>query len=124
MKDKDRSLLVKIGGYMRDINSDVWVNYLMNQIVNIDNCIIDDIRYQNEVDACIKNGFIFIKLTIPREIQIERIKRVYPNNAEDHIKNIDHVSETNRLKINKCIEIDTSTNIDLILYNLIQGSTK
>ena len=32
MKGKDRSLLVKIGGYMRDINPDVWVDYLMKQI--------------------------------------------------------------------------------------------
>lgn len=126
MKGKDRSLLVKIGGYMRDINPDVWVNYLMKQIVEVDDCIIDDIRYQNEVDACIKNGFIFIKLNIPRDVQVERIKRVYPNNFEDHIENIDHNSETNELKIDKCIEIDTSTNIDLnlIINNLVNGSYK
>ena len=55
MKGKDRSLLVKIGGYMRDIDPDVWVDYLMKQIVHIQDCIVDDIRYQNEVDACIKN---------------------------------------------------------------------
>ena len=108
MKGKDRSLLVKIGGYMRDINPDVWVDYLMKQIVDVEYCIIDDIRYQNEVDACIKNGFTFIKLSIPKDIQIERIKRVYPNNYIDHIENIDHNSETNELILNKCIELDTS----------------
>ena len=119
MKGKDRSLLVKIGGYMRDINPDVWVNYLMKQIVNVDNCIIDDIRYQNEVDACIKNGFTFIKLSIPRDVQIERIKRVYPDNYEDHINNINHNSETNDLKIDKCIEIDTSKILKEELNNII-----
>ena len=108
MKGKDRSLLVKIGGYMRDINPDVWVDYLMKQIVDVEYCIIDDIRYQNEVDACIKNDFTFIKLSIPKDIQIERIKRVYPNNYIDHIENIDHNSETNELILNKCIELDTS----------------
>ena len=108
MKGKDRSLLVKIGGYMRDIDPDVWVDYLMKQIVEVEDCIIDDIRYQNEIDACIKNGFTFIKLSIPKDIQIERIKRVYPDNYEDHINNIDHESETNELIINLCIELDTS----------------
>lgn len=124
MNGKDRSLLVKIGGYMRDIDPDVWVNYLMKQIIDVEDCIIDDIRYQNEVDACIKNGFIFIKLSIPKDIQIERIKKVYPDNYEDHIKNIDHNSETNELIIDKCIEIDTSTieknYIENIIINLIR----
>ena len=126
MKGKDRSLLVKIGGYMRDINPDVWVDYLMKQIVEVNDCIIDDIRYQNEVNTCIKNGFTFIKLSILRDIQIERIKRVYPDNFQDHIKNIDHDSETNELKIDKCIEIDTSTNkhVNIIINNLIHGSKK
>ena len=47
MKGKDRSLLVKIGGYMRDIDPDVWVDYFMKQIIDVEDCIIDDIRYQN-----------------------------------------------------------------------------
>tara|TARA_Y100001938_G_C7984706_1_gene376290 strand:+ start:307 stop:810 length:504 start_codon:yes stop_codon:yes gene_type:complete len=119
MKGKDRSLLVKIGGYMRDINPDVWVDYLMKQIMNVDDCIIDDIRYQNEVDACIKNGFTFIKLSIPKDIQIERIKRVYPDNYEDHIENINHNSETNELIIDKCIEIDTSKILKEKLNNIV-----
>lgn len=108
MKNKDRSLLVKIGGFMRDIDPDVWVNYLLKQIKDVDNCIIDDIRYQNEVDACKKLGFTFIYLTIPKQIQIKRIKRVYPDNYMDHIQNINHVSETNNLQLENFIEINTS----------------
>ena len=69
MKGKDRSLLVKIGGYMRDIDPDVWIDYLMKQIVDVDDCIIDDIRYQNELDALIDDNWIIIKLTISKELQ-------------------------------------------------------
>jgi len=93
---------------MRDIDPDVWVNYLLKQIKDVDNCIIDDIRYQNEVDACKKSGFTFIYLTIPKQIQIKRIKRVYPDNYMDHIQNINHVSETNNLQLENFIEINTS----------------
>ena len=116
MQEKDRSLLIKIGGHMRNIDKDVWVNYVMKQIGDNDNCIIDDIRYQNEVDACIKHGFEFIQLYIPLNIQIERIKVLYPNNYEDHIKNIDDNSENNKLIVNDLLlTIDTSiTSIDEI----------
>ena len=36
---------------MRDIDPDVWVNQVLKQTRGQDNCIIDDVRYQNEVDA-------------------------------------------------------------------------
>ena len=41
-------------------------------------------------------------------------------------ENIDHNSETNELKIDKCIEIDTSIDIDLnlIINNLLNRSYK
>jgi len=94
MKNKDRSLLVQIGGYMRDIDNNVWTNYLMNQIKNRDNCIIDDLRYQNELDNCLLNNFKIIQLIVSKDIQINRIKKVYPDNYLDHIKNIDHKSES------------------------------
>ena len=109
MQEKDRSLLIKIGGHMRNIDKDVWVNYVMKQIGDNDNCIIDDVRYQNEVDACIKHEFEFIQLHIPLNIQIERIKVLYPNNYKDHIKNINDNSENNKLIINEVLlTIDTS----------------
>ena len=124
MQQKDRSLLIKIGGYMRNIDKDEWVNYVMKQIGDSENCIIDDVRYQNEVDACIKHGFEFIQLHIPLNIQIERIKVLYPNNYQDHIKNIDDNSENNKLILNDILlTIDTSiSSIDEIskMISIIQ----
>ena len=53
MKGKDRSLLINFANKMREIDSDVWGNYIINNNKDIDNCIIDDIRYQNELDKLI-----------------------------------------------------------------------
>ena len=49
-------------------------------------------------------------------VEIERIKVLYPNNYEDHIKNIDDNSENNKLIVNDLLlTIDTSiTSIDEI----------
>ena len=74
---------------MRDINPDVWVNYLMKQIVNVDDCIIDDIRYQNEVDACIKNGFNFIKVNVL--INIMQGVRTNPRVTKPETKQVLHI---------------------------------
>ena len=109
MKNKDRELLIKIGGYMREINNDVWVNYLMNKIKHEDNCIIDDLRYQNELTECLKNNFKIIQLNVSKKDQINRIRRIYPDNYEDHIKNINHVSESQILKFVPSLTLNTST---------------
>ena len=45
-KTKDRKLLTKIGTKMREIDEDVWVNYVLKQLKSDDSVIIDDLRYQ------------------------------------------------------------------------------
>ena len=42
---------------MRDIDENVWVNQVLKQTSDKTNCIIDDVRYQNEVDALIEDGW-------------------------------------------------------------------
>ena len=95
MKEKDRSLLISIGTKMREIDPDVWINYVMKKVEYNKFCVIDDLRYQNEYEACLRNGFIFIKLNVTPGLQKERILRLYPTTYEDHLKNIDHQSENN-----------------------------
>ena len=117
MEGKNRSLLINIAGKLREIDPDVWVNYVMNQIKDKQYCIIDDLRYQNELDAL--NGWTIIRLITPEHIRIKRIKELYPENYEDHIRNMDHISETNQLRFPKgTIEIDGSNSIDVIRETL------
>lgn len=95
MKYKDRDLLIKFANSMRDIDSHVWINQVLKQTKGKDNCIIDDVRYQNEVDALLADGWYFIHLHIPYDLQTKRIKQVYKEHYEVHIKNRYHLSEKN-----------------------------
>lgn len=98
MKDKDRTLLTSIGSKMREIDSEVWINYVIKQTENKSHCIIDDLRYQNEYETLVKNGFKIIQLHISEDLQEKRIKEVYPNNYNDHLDNRKHLSEQNNFK--------------------------
>ncbi len=95
MKGKDRPLLINFANKMREIDPDVWVNQVLQQTKGKPNCIIDDVRYQNEVDALIQDGWIFIQLHVPREIQKQRIMRMYPTDYQDHLQSMNHISEQN-----------------------------
>tara|TARA_Y100000590_G_C15494318_1_gene929065 strand:- start:74 stop:580 length:507 start_codon:yes stop_codon:yes gene_type:complete len=99
MEGKNRSLLITIADQMREIDKDVWVKYIMKQVKDKDNCIIDDLRFQNELNYL--EGWKIICLTTPDNIRIDRIKELYPDSYEDHIKNMSHLSETDTLKLPK-----------------------
>tara|TARA_B110000977_G_C10956887_1_gene446964 strand:+ start:436 stop:945 length:510 start_codon:yes stop_codon:yes gene_type:complete len=113
MQHKDRTLLTSIGSKMREIDSDVWANYTIEKSKDYDKVIIDDLRYQNEHDLCMKNGYKIIVLTLPKDIQIERLKTCYPDNYMDHIDNSEHESE-NGIICSDCLIIDMSLNLYII----------
>jgi adenylate kinase family enzyme len=95
MEGKDRVLLINFANKMRDIDGNVWVNQVLKQTEGKDNCIIDDVRYQNEVDALIEDGWSFIQLNVPNELQKKRIMELYPDNYQDHLNSMNHMSERN-----------------------------
>ena len=71
---KDRKLLTNLATHMREIDDNVWVNYVLSQTQDKDHCIIDDLRYQNEYDALVKDGWIFIQTNVRPHIQEMRLK--------------------------------------------------
>ena len=73
MKNKDRSLLINIASKMREIDEDVWAKYVINQTKDKEFCIIDDLRFQNELNYL--DGWKIICLTGPLDVRLERIKR-------------------------------------------------
>ena len=118
---KDRSLLTSIGEKMREINSDVWINYIIHQTKNIEYCLIDDLRYQNEYQILSENGWKIIQLKISDELQENRIKQIYPDNYQDHLKNRNHLSELNKFEWRKNqpnLIIDTSIDEEKIKEKL------
>ena len=115
MKENDRNLLQQIGTKMREIDGDVWINHIINKY-NDENIIIDDVRYINEAISLKKNGYSLIKLNISKELQLKRLKNLYPN-PELHINKMNHDSETESDNINKelfDIIIDVDNNINFI----------
>ena len=123
---KDRSLLTSIGQKMREIEPDVWANYVINQTKDLNYCIIDDLRYQNEYELLAKEGWKIIQLNISKELQEKRIQSIYPENYQDHLKNRTHASERNSFQwINggPDLIIDTSQDredIHKLIHSFIQ----
>ena len=115
MQNKDRTLLTSIGTKMREIDSDIWAKYIIKNCRDLENVVIDDLRYQNEYRYLIENNFKIIVLTLPVEIQIERIMKLYPENYQDHLNNMFHVSEKGIDFIdNDRLYIDMSQDIETI----------
>lgn len=92
MTKKDRLLLIKLGEKMREIDPDVWVNYLIKETKKYDIVIIDDLRFPNEYDALVKEGFILIRINITKEQQLERLKILY-DDWENHVSKLNHDTE-------------------------------
>jgi len=123
---KDRSLLTSIGQKMREIDPDVWANYVVQQTKDINYCLVDDLRYQNEYELLAKEGWKIIQLNVSKEVQEQRIQSMYPENYQDHLKNRTHASERNSFQwINEGPDliIDSSQDredIQKIVHSFIQ----
>lgn len=118
MNGKDRDLLINIGTKFREIDPDVWVNHVLKKTKYKKHCIIDDVRFQNEVDLLIKNGWKIIQLNISEENQIQRLQKTYPNDYKEHLKNRDHISEQNNLKFCPILTINTDIDIQKIKHEI------
>ena len=72
---KDRSLLINIADKMREIDPDVWAKYIINQTNSYNHCIIDDLRFQNELDLLENNSddWIYFVLKMDEKTRLERL---------------------------------------------------
>ena len=72
--NSDGAVIINFGQKMREINPDVWTNYLVNKLPRYNiNCVVDDVRFINEYKKLKELGFKFIRLEIELDFQIERI---------------------------------------------------
>ena len=119
---KNRSLLIEIASKMREIDINVWANYIINQTKDKEYCIIDDLRFQNELELLEQNGWKIIQLNINEDLQLERIKNLYKEDYKDHIKNKNHLSEKNKLEFKiEPLVIDSYNNLDTIKDIIIKN---
>ena len=112
LKHKDRKTIQDFAQSLKKINKDVWVNYLLRNLENIEtnNIVIDDLRFHNEQDALKKKSFIFIKISIDPKLQEERIEKTYGENKNVHLDRRSDISEiyTDELDFDYEIKINTS----------------
>ena len=93
MFDKDRELFQSIGSKMREIDSDVWVNYTVRKSRQYLDIIIDDVRYLNEIQALKREGFTIIYLAVTLVVQRSRLLAHYLEDASQHLERLNHESE-------------------------------
>ena len=97
MVEKDRPLLQQIGMKMREIRPTVWIDYLVSQAdsVNESHTLLPSTMCDSLTrlsDLKMKVGFL-VKMDIGEELQIERLKKTYPENWEMHVDNRTDESE-------------------------------
>jgi len=64
-EQKPRKLLQDLGMKMRDIDQDVWVNYVLRIVRSLpkeSNIAIDDLRFMNEYKALKNEGFFVVRI--------------------------------------------------------------
>jgi dephospho-CoA kinase len=118
-KDSEvRRMLQQVGTeYMRyHVNDKIWVNAVEKSLGDFDHIVVDDLRYQNEFDMLRKNGFVMIRLEIPRELQLSRARKLYGMNFDE--SKLDHISETSLDGVNFDYIIDSSGEWKDTLHNL------
>ena len=125
MKNKNRNLLQSIGMKMREIDENIWIKSTIKKVNHFNKndtyIIIDDCRFQNELDNLIKNDFILIKLNISNELQLNRLKNTYPDTWNE--QNLNHISENNLNNLSEnifqiIINIDDFKNLNDIIDNI------
>ena len=108
---------------MREIDPDVWAKYIINQTNSYNHCIIDDLRFQNELDLLENNSddWIYFVLNMDEKTRLDRLKKLYPDNYEDHVKNMSHLSEKGLLNFknkNRILYINSNDSLDNIKFNI------
>ena len=104
---------------MREIDPNIWITYVLLQTQTENKkYIIEDIRYQNELNT-LKNNWKFLKLKISSELQKKRITKTYPLTYNTHLLNMYHNSETELDNIkdtdfNLVIDVDTQDVFDTL----------
>ena len=120
---KKRDLIQDFAEKIKEIDNDVWINMLDREISDKDNIIIDDVRFDNELEYLKYKGFIIIRLNIENITQIKRIKNKYPDEWKQHVDRLLHVSEIGRTYFNVDLDVDSNNEqcIDMITSFLLKS---
>lgn len=125
MKDKDRRLLQQIGAKMREINENVWINYLIRDIKRNEKIpfIIDDVRFKNEAELLKDNfdNFIIVRLFVDNEQRMEVYEDLYGRKPTEEELNDPTELDIDNIKYDESIINDyNETTAEKSINNLIK----
>lgn len=87
MKEKDRSLLIRLGAAMRSIDEDVWINTCLRNVEKYEFVVIDDLRMTNEYERLVKENWFTIKVEVDDQERNRRLVQAYgEEKAQNHMK--------------------------------------
>jgi dephospho-CoA kinase len=122
---KDRVAYQKMGDGARNyLFQDVWIETLLQQVAEQEgfnkHFIVDDIRYENEVNKLKEKGWYIVKLDINEDLQLDRLKATYPDDWEVHAEARSHASESqvNNIPLEKFDFVIKASNDDSPLMQL------
>ena len=122
--DRSRHILQSIGISMRDIESDVWIKYVLKNIKERSEnkpVVVDDLRFQNEADWFSANGFQLVLVTVDEQLRQQRLAALYPDMDQSRQR---HASEAEWSFIEPDFVLEsinakeTTKQIDRILENV------
>lgn len=114
----EREILQKIGMAMRNISNDVWIKYLFSKLSEDKNYVIDDVRFINEVNYLLDNGWSLFKLEVPTSERIRRLQKI--GKFKGDFENIWHPSELEAFSISKddygdkIVFVDNTRPLDIV----------
>ncbi|MDR7001585.1 AAA family ATPase [Neobacillus niacini] len=99
---KPRALYQDVGQLMRSIDENVWIRHAERKVAGtIDfrvntghdrvGIVLTDVRQQNEVDWCWRNGFTLIRVTAQDEV---RIARAIEAGDDFNENDLEHITES------------------------------
>ena len=123
MKEKDRDLLIFIGESWRQRDPDIWVKILLQKVKELNeqgkSVIIDDLRMPQEMAALKQAGFYTVRLNVSPPEQERRLRELYPDTFEAHLKKRNSYTECSLDDMN--ISWDTYMAHDLSMHMMKKG---
>ena len=112
MKGKDRRLLQIIGNTGRALDPLTWVNLLLTKVKAGGSYVVDDVRFEDEAKALREHGFVIIRLEASDATRVQRIRDLYRERAEEHLKGMNDVSENGAVVADAVWTVDTMASLE------------